>query len=599
MPLVIISIVILGFASIFQFNITKNSFTTALLLFGIVTVAYSFFILNASLKEYKTGEKRQSTTYIALMAFAIVSISGLSFLLITKPVGWNAALILSLTGMTIGFIITPKITSSVFDILIKKRAGKKHFPWTFLGLAKSIFAFTYFVLASLVLTLLGIIFVKLNPFDKENGKLIYHRCISKFCWSLMYIMGNVKKRIVNPLREDFSKPAIIICNHQSFLDILSTVMLYPKLILFTNHWVWNSPVFGFVVRMGDYYPVMQGADGSIDLVADRINHGYSVVVFPEGTRSLDSNMKRFHKGAFYLAEKLNLDILPIMIHGSGYTMSKSDFLLKDGTITLEFLPRIMATDSRFGANYTERAKLIGKYFRAEYAQIRERLETPHFYKEQLIYNYIYKGPVLEWYARIKIRLEKNYAFFNELMPRKGKILDAGCGYGFMSYMLHFVAPDREVTGVDYDENKIATANHCFSKNEKMDFVNTDITKFQFENYDGIILSDVLHYLQPAQQKITIEKCLDSLNENGVLVIRDGNKDLEARHKGTKLTELFSTKIFNFNKISQEGLFFLSGNMIREIAAQQKMECKEIDATKFTSNIIFIIKKQTTNQYATL
>ena len=110
---------------------------------------------------------------------------------------------------------------------------------------KSIFAFTYFVTGCIILTVLGFLF-KLNPFNKEKGKLVYHYILAKFAGSLIYIMINVKKEIIDKQHANFKEPAVIICNHQSFLDILSTVMLYPKLIFLTNNWVWNSPVFGMV-----------------------------------------------------------------------------------------------------------------------------------------------------------------------------------------------------------------------------------------------------------------------------------------------------------------------------------------------------------------
>jgi 2-polyprenyl-3-methyl-5-hydroxy-6-metoxy-1,4-benzoquinol methylase len=206
---------------------------------------------------------------------------------------------------------------------------------------------------------------------------------------------------------------------------------------------------------------------------------------------------------------------------------------------------------------------------------------------------------LEWYMKIKVRLEKNYQLFHDLLPKHGKLLDAGCGYGFMSYMLHFAAPDREITGIDYDEEKIETANHCFSKNEKINFYYTDVLNFSFEKYDGIILSDVLHYLQPTQQKEVVEKSIQSLNENGILIIRDGNKDLGARHFGTRYTEFISTTFSGFNKTSGNGLSFLTGSFIREIAVQQKVECTEIDQTKFTSNIIFVIKNTHAFEHAAI
>jgi 2-polyprenyl-3-methyl-5-hydroxy-6-metoxy-1,4-benzoquinol methylase len=111
-----------------------------------------------------------------------------------------------------------------------------------------------------------------------------------------------------------------------------------------------------------------------------------------------------------------------------------------------------------------------------------------------------------------------------------------------------------------------------------------------QQYDSIIMSDVLHYLQPADQKMIIEKCVQHLLPGGVLIIRDGNKDLAKRHKGTQLTETFSTKILGFNKTSEKGLSFLSAGLIWQIAREQGLLCRELDATKFTSNIIFVLNK---------
>ena len=82
--------------------------------------------------------------------------------------------------------------------------------------------------------------------------------LSSYTWSVLYIMGNVKKKIINERKENFSKPCVLIANHQSFLDILVMTMLNPKIILLTNNWVWNSPVFGRLVRIAGYYPVSQG-----------------------------------------------------------------------------------------------------------------------------------------------------------------------------------------------------------------------------------------------------------------------------------------------------------------------------------------------------
>jgi 1-acyl-sn-glycerol-3-phosphate acyltransferase len=402
-------------------------------------------------------------------------------------------------------------------------------------------------------------------------------------------MGNVKKTIINPLQEDLNKPAIIICNHQSSLDIVPLIMLHPKILMLTNNKKWNAPFFGPVIRMADYFP-SEEIEQQLDKIADRMKHGYSLIIFPEGTRSETGDIGRFHKGAFYLAEKLDADILPIMIHGTNYTLTKKDALLKNGRVTLKFLPRIKPGNRDYGNGYVERAKLIGRYFRAEFDLLKATIEQPEYFREKLVYNYIYKGPVLEWYMRIKTGMEKNYKTFCDLVPPKAKVLDIGCGYGFMAYMLAFTSAQRQITGLDYDEDKIDTANNCFSKTNNINFVHGDIMGFAFEQYDAIILADMLHYLQPAEQKQVMEKCISSLNPGGLLIIRDGDADKAAQHKKTRLTEFFSTRLLNFNKTKETGLSFLSGTMIRSLAAEKNMPCSEMPDSKHTSNTIFVLGK---------
>ena len=193
--------------------------------------------------------------------------------------------------------------------------------------------------------------------------------------------------------------------------------------------------------------------------------------------------------------------------------------------------------------------------------------------------------------RIKTRIEKNYAPFHELLPRKGTVLDIGCGYGFMSYMLAFVAEERVITGIDYDEDKIETARHCFSKTDNINFVHANVMDFDFKYYDAIILADILHYLQPGEQREVIEKCISKLNEGGMVIIREGDKDVSKGHKRTRLSEFFSTKVLNFNKTKAGGLSFLSGSLIKSIATEKNMDCREVADSKVTSNTLFILKAQ--------
>ncbi len=588
LPMAISWVWILGIMSLLglEFNVVNIIIST--LIFGLGD-DYTIFTTDGLVEKYKSGANRLRSVRAAVYLSVTTVIIGLGVLLLARHPALKSIAFISVVGILCVVFISQTLQPFLFNSFIQNRTDKKFMPFTLWSFIKSTFAFLYFFTGSMVLTLFGIFFTKLWPFGKEKGKYWLHVWISRGTWSMMYLMANVRKRVINRHLADFSKPAVYIANHSSFLDILCTTMLHPRMILLTNKWVWRSPVFGAVVRMAEYYPVAEGADDSLAPLNDLVQRGYSIVVFPEGTRSADGNIKRFHKGAFYIAEKLHLDIVPLLLHGIHYTMQKGDWLLKDGTTSVYYYPRITPDDSTYGATYSERAKNLGRWMRHKLAGIKEKEETPTYFREQLLRSYTYKGPILEWYCRVKTKLEHNYESFHALLPRQGHFYDLGCGYGFMSYMLHWAAPDRHFTGIDYDGEKIETAQHNYLRDEHVRFIQEDLTAFTPQICDGIIINDVLHYLLPEQQEQLLERCTDALVAGGLLIVRDGVSELGRRHKTTRLTEVFSTKIFSFNKTQNE-LHFISRSFIENFAQKHGLTLQVIDPGKVTSNLVFVLKK---------
>lgn len=586
-PMLITWIWILGIMKLagIEFNIVNVMIST--FIFGLGD-DYSIFTMDGLQREYATGKKNLPSIRSSIFVSAITTICGLGVLIFAQHPALRSIAAIAIIGIVCVFVMSQTVEPFLFHWLISNRVKKGLTPMTFAGIVKTFLTYFFFVTGSFFLTVVGLM-MKLIPAGRGRVRLVYHSMIRFYTLSLVYGAVNLKKKIIGKTPQTFSRASVVVSNHSSFLDILLTTMLHPKLILLTNKWVWNSPVFGGVVRLADYYPVMDGAEDSTDRLRDRVLEGYSVVVFPEGTRSPDGKIKRFHKGAFYMAEVLNLPVQPLLIHGAKDGICKNDIYLNDSHITLKFLPAIEPADKQYGEMYSERTKNIGRYFRDEYNKLAGELETPDYFRYKLITNYIYKGPVLEWYLRIKLSLEKNYAPFHALIPRKATILDLGCGYGFLCYMLQFLSDERMITGVDYDPEKIDTAQYGFRRSNRLNFVCHDITTYPLEKYDVILMNDVLHYLPEEKQILMLRKTFAALHPGGRVIIREGNAELKDKHWGTQLSEFFSVTVLGFNK-SVNALQFLSGETIQQEAKHHGLHVSIQDDTKYTSNVIFVISE---------
>jgi len=259
--------------------------------------------------------------------------------------------------------------------------------------------------------------------------------------------------------------------------------------------------------------------------------------------------------------------------------------LSKGILTIKFLARITASKE---SSYQDRAKEVSKLIRLEY----QKLNTPEFFHYRLMQNYILKGPVLEWYTRVKVALEKDYTLFDVHLPKKGLIYDLGCGYGYMSHLLSWTAPNRRFIGLDYDEEKIAVAQHVIRYADNApQFFYGDVAEFKLSQCSAIILADVLHYLDKKRQQVVLDNCLNVLEPNGVLLLRDGDMDQDMDHQRTKWTEIFSTKIFGFNKTNIQQLEFVSLKEIRAyIQSLQLYEVETIEKSAITSNTVLKITK---------
>ncbi|MCX6285727.1 MAG: MMPL family transporter [Bacteroidetes bacterium] len=588
-PMYLSWIITLGFMGVTGirfniFNIIISSF-----IFGL-GVDYSILMMRGLMQDYKYRSQNISSYRISIMLSSSTTLFGVAALFTARHPALHSIALISVFGILVLVLITFSIQPLVVGWFMTERLRRNKFPVTARIFVKTIITWGNIVLIAIILTVTGWLMYFLLPLKRSWKENIFHNL---FCsLSRLYIfLAFPNRRLYNPIGEDFKKPALIISNHQSLVETPAMLRLYPKMIILTNTWVYNSPVFGPIARLANFYNVDKGLDYIMEKLKKKVSEGYSLLIFPEAHRSTDHKIQRFHRGAFYIAEKLQLDILPVMMFGTGEFLAHGAFWGRPNMFRQRIYPRIKPDDSSFGTSYQERTRLTRRWYIKEYDRFRAEEGNASFYRRKLVLNYIYKGPVLEWYLKIKLMLEKNYSLLNEYVPRQGEILDMGCGYGFISYMLALTSAERMITGIDYDDDKIRVAEGGFIKSLQVTFKATDIRLYEFSPKDCIILSDVLHYILPADQERLLMKCMTNLKQDGIVIIRDADANREEGHSRSRLTELFSTGM-KFNKTYGETsrLHFISTDRIRQIASQTGFSLEIIGSKTYSSNTYYLLKR---------
>lgn len=153
-------------------------------------------------------------------------------------------------------------------------------------------------------------------------------------WASLYTWLNPVWRVHVEGREKIAPDAayVMVANHQSLLDILVLFRLF-------THFKWVSkienfrvPCIGWNMSLNRYIKLRRGDKESVDqmMVASEqaLRAGSSIMMFPEGTRSVDGRLKAFKHGAFTLAARVGAPILPIVVEGTAAALPKRGFVLQ-------------------------------------------------------------------------------------------------------------------------------------------------------------------------------------------------------------------------------------------------------------------------------
>ena len=166
-------------------------------------------------------------------------------------------------------------------------------------------------------------------------------------WSkyMLFIAGNRTIGITytseDSRPENLPSRAIFISNHVSQLDINAASYAIPHPIVFlAKQSVRKVPILGLLnERVGTIFidrSDQKDARQAVFRLTKTLDKGISVLVFPEGTRSESGELGAFKKGAFHLALKAGVPIVPLHIHGTRYALPKKSIFIRSNPIHVRF-----------------------------------------------------------------------------------------------------------------------------------------------------------------------------------------------------------------------------------------------------------------------
>lgn len=210
--------------------------------------------------------------------------------------------------------------------------------------------------------IIAILTILVSPVDRK-GRITHY--LSKAFGGGIILIAGVKVKVEGIEKLDAKNTYIFISNHLSYFDIPILMYAIPNNVRFIyKDSLSKIPILGWGMYLGQYIPIsrdnVREAMKSLKKAAQKILKGISVVIFPEGTRSMNGTTGEFKRGMFVLADEAKVALVPTTIIGSNLIMPRNKFRIKSGKVKVVFSEPVNYENDK---NFLEkiRAKIIEKF----------------------------------------------------------------------------------------------------------------------------------------------------------------------------------------------------------------------------------------------
>jgi 1-acyl-sn-glycerol-3-phosphate acyltransferase len=194
---------------------------------------------------------------------------------------------------------------------------------------------------------MAIVAVVAVVFDR-SGK--HYHWVSRTWSRLVLPVVGVRIRVRGMEHLEPGQSYIYVTNHASMVDIPVVSAGVPdELRIVYKRELEKIPLFGWGLRMSNYIGIDRGSSPesrrSLDEAVEKIRKGASVLMFAEGTRTSNGKLQPFKRGAFHLAIRSGVPVVPLTINGSFGIVPKHSFRIRSGVVELVFSEPISTSGS--------------------------------------------------------------------------------------------------------------------------------------------------------------------------------------------------------------------------------------------------------------
>lgn len=166
----------------------------------------------------------------------------------------------------------------------------------------------------------------------DKRRVATHMMATFWAWHYQSLILFWKLHLEGRKKIPWNRPVVMVANHRSLIDILALYKI-------RRHFKWTSkaenfklPFIGMVLSLTNAIKInresLRSGSQFLSQAEMEIKKGSSILLFPEGTRSKSTKMRSFKEGAFLLAKKTGIGIIPIVHIGSEKTFERGSWVLK-------------------------------------------------------------------------------------------------------------------------------------------------------------------------------------------------------------------------------------------------------------------------------